>query len=417
MNRETIVISGLGVVSPFGAGKPSFVAGIRNGASAAGAIGRFDTSRYRSRKACLITETGFRAADGSLGRLPLVYQYGFAAAQECIEDSRLNLNDEDKDRIGIFFGTACNADQTERYHTTLIEKGPNLVSPLLFQNTTYMAGPGTLSIKHHITGPSIALPGGYSSGIQALDMAVSFVADRRIDIALVVAADELSRLHFEALAALKLLAVQTRECDEASRPFDAQRNGIIAGEGAGAIVIERASHARRRGARVYAEVAGVGLSNDAYRAADISPQGIGLENAMRVALEESHASPNEVAYIAAAANSTKRFDQAEVAAIKRLFKAQAFGVAISSVKSMLGETFAAGSILNIIACVVAINHRFVPPTINYHNADPACDLDFVPNEPRMARVEVAMANSYSFGGGCGSVIIRAFRRFEHEETQ
>lgn len=409
MDSNRIVITGLGAMSSFGVGKEPFIEGIKGGKTCAGPVERFDTSPFRSKKGCLVPSHSPRDSDPRLARLPLGYQYGVAAAEEALRDSEVDLGEQDADRIGIFYSTACNTEQTEKYHLVLIKKSPNLVSPLLFQNTTYMAGPGAISIKRGITGPAIAIPGGYASGLQAINMAASYLLQAYIDIALVIGADELTRLHYEALYYLKLLSPRRAAGEEISRPFDAGRDGMILGEGAGALVLETLPNALKRDARIYAELAGVAVTHDAYRAADIAPDGRGLENAMRLALTDAGANPESVDYVAAAANSTKLFDKAEAKAIKTVFGNHVDKTPVSSIKSMIGETFAAGGIFNVVACVIAIRDSFLPPTINYRNADPECGLDCVPNNARQKRVKLALANGYSFGGSSGSVALKAFR--------
>jgi 3-oxoacyl-[acyl-carrier-protein] synthase II len=412
LESNRIVITGIGALSPFGAGKDAFIEGSRAGKYCAEPIARFDTTPFCSKQACLIPAIELGDKDVRLARLPLSFKYGIASADEAMHDSKLNLSIEEKDRVGVFYSTACNTEQTERYHLALIEKGPSFVSPLLFQNTTYMAGPGAISISRGITGPAIAIPGGYASGIQSIDVAVNYLLQGYIDVAIVVGADELTRLHYEALYRLNLLSPHRKGAREISRPFDAGRDGMILGEGAGAVVLESLSHARSREARIYAELAGVAVAHDAYRPADTAPSGRGLANAMRQALDYASANPESVDYIAAAANSTRLFDNAEAEAIKSVFARHAYEIPVSSIKSMIGETFAASGIFNLIACIVAISEGFLSPTINYEQADSECDLDCVPNIARQKAVRVTMANAYSFGGASGSAVLKAF---EHEK--
>jgi len=415
MESKRVVITGIGALSPFGTGKDAFIEGVRAGKYCAEVIVRFDTIPFRSNQACLVPAVELEDKDPRLARLPLSFKYGIAAADEAIRDSKLIFDVEEKDRIGVFYSTACNTEQTEQYHLGIVEKGPSSASPLLFQNTTFMAGPGAVSIKRRITGPAIAIPGGYASGLQSIDVAVNYLHQSYIDVAIVIGADELTRLHYEALYRLKLLSPRRKGAREISRPFDAGRDGMVLGEGAGALVLESLSHARKRQAKVYAEMVGVAIAHDAFRAADIAPSGRGLATAMRVALADAGMSPESVEYIAATANSTRLFDNAEVKAIKKVFGSHAYRTAASSIKSMTGETFAASGIFNVIACTVAISNGFLPPTINYEEADAECDLDCVPNSARAKRVRVAMANAYSFGGTSGSAVLKAFEDTEEDE--
>jgi 3-oxoacyl-[acyl-carrier-protein] synthase II len=406
INDDKVVITGLGVLSPFGLGRESFLDGIKTGKSCAASISRFDTDKFLSKKACLVADENFSHLDSRLARLPRVFQYGVVAVEEALLDSGLQMDQEDKARIGIFFSTSCNTQQTERYHLDLIQKQPSAVSPLLFQNTTYMAGPGTISIKWGITGPAIAIPGGYASGIQAVTTAVMYLLQGYIDVAIVVGADELTRLQFEALSRLKLLSPQTSGDEEISRPFDAGRDGMVVGEGAGVLILETLPHASARGAKVYAEVAGVAVTHDAYRAADVCPQGTGLENAMRLALAE--AGVEGVDYIAAAANATRALDAAEAVALNKVFGQSLDRVAVSSLKSLIGETLAAGGIFNVIACLYAMRENFVPPTLNHRRASGEGQSLSLSPHARQMRVDTAMANGHSFGGSCGSIVLRSF---------
>ncbi len=412
MDGNRIVITGIGALSPFEAGKKAFFEGSLAGRYCAEAIDRFDTTSFRSKHACLITRSRLDDQDPRLSRLPRSYQDGVIVAEEAIEDSKLDLDKEEKDRIGIFYGTSCNTEQAERYHLELIEKGPNFVSPLLFPNTTYVAAPGALSIKRGITGPAIATPGGYASGLQAIEVAASYLLQDYVDIGIVIGADELTRLHYEALYRFGLLSPRRKGAIEISRPFDAERDGMVPGEGAAALVLESLPHARRREAKIYGELAGIAVAHDAFRQADVSPGGKGLANAMRLAMAYSGLNPDSVEYIAAAANSTRLFDKAEVEAIKQVFGRHAYQTAVSSIKSMIGETFAAGGIFNVIACLVAISEGFIPPTINYGKIDTECDLDCVPNIARRKRVRLALANAYSFGGTGCSAVLKAFEAGE-----
>jgi 3-oxoacyl-[acyl-carrier-protein] synthase II len=406
INDDRVVITGLGVLSPFGLGRESFLDGIKTGTSCVASISRFDTGKFLSKKACLVAEQSFSHLDSKLARLPRVFQYGVVAVEEALLDSHLQMEQEDRARIGIFFSTSCNTQQTERYHLDLIQKLPSAVSPLLFQNTTYMAGPGTISIKWGITGPAIAIPGGYASGLQAVATAVTYLLQGYIDVAIVVGADELTRLHFEALYRLKLLSPQTSGNEEISRPFDADRDGMVLGEGAGVLVLETLHHASERGAKVYAEVAGVAITHDAYRPADVCPQGTGLENAMRLALAE--AGVEFVDYIAAAANSTRTLDKAEAIAINKVFGQSIDQIAVSSLKSLIGETFAASGIFNAIACLFAMQEGFIPPTLNHRQANPEGRSLRISTNARQMHVDTAMANGHSFGGSSGSIVLRSF---------
>jgi len=407
MQTKRIIITGVGVVSPFGTGKEAFINGIETGLYCAQAITRFATGAVRSKEACLIRDENLGDIDPRLARLPAVYRYGLVAAEEALNDSVINLREEEKDRLGIFYGTACNTEQSVQYHLTLTERGPNSVSPLMFQNTTYMAGPGIISIRNGITGPAIAIPGGYSAGLQALDIAVSYLLSGYIDRALIVGAEEVTRLQHEALSSLKLLSPTRNDTEEISRPFDADRDGMVLGEGAGALMLEVSGNAKEPGKKVYAELVGIGITHDAYRTADVSPDGRGLEHSMRAALTNADEDPQSVDYIAAAANSTRIFDNAEVAAIQKLF-GLGNKTPVSSIKSMIGETSAAGAIFNVVAAVFAIANSFLPPTINYKNHDPECDVDCVPNTARPQVVKFALANACSFGGSCGTVALKAF---------
>jgi 3-oxoacyl-[acyl-carrier-protein] synthase II len=327
------------------------------------------------------------------------------AAKEAVEDAR--LNGFDPARVGIVFGSAIGGfigimEQSE----VLRERGPERVSPNFLPNVLVDSASGQLAISLGIRGPNYAVVSACATGSHAVGEAAELI--KRGDADAVLAGGTEACIHPLILAgfcAMRGLVAEDEHPERASRPFDATRAGFVMGEGACVLVLEELEAARARGATIYAEVLGYGASNDAHHMAQPEPEAIGVGEMMRAALRRANVEPERVGYINAHGTSTPLGDAAETKAIKDVFGAHAYELAVSSTKSVMGHTFGAAGAIEAMMCVLALHEGVLPPTINYRHEDPACDLDYVPNEAREAEVDVALSNAMGLGGHNGCVLL------------
>jgi 3-oxoacyl-[acyl-carrier-protein] synthase II len=398
-----IAITGTGVVSPFGVGLGLFREGLleaRSGlrtvddfaeASAshglAGRVPAFESTQYGTSR--------------RFGRLPTSYQYAIVAADEALRNARLDPAAAGE-RCGVFFATDHGAiEQTRRFVHDLLSKSPRLVSPLLFQNTTFAAGAGEISLRYGIKGPSYTVTSGYVSLVVALYAAVVAIMNRRVTYGLVVGCDELSAIQYMALARLGWLAgTPARSC-----PFDARRTGFVPAEGAVAFVLESSQTAAARGQAVRGHLRGIGLAHDTGAGHQPSQDGHGFEQAMRQALSAAGTIPAGVDFVSAAANSSPRLDRAEAAAIRRVSAERDTPLPVTGLKSLVGEAHAAAAGMQVVSCLISFAEGIVVPTRNYARPDPQCPVAVVAETPLRQEVNTALVNSFSPGGACGSIVL------------
>ncbi|MEW6605980.1 MAG: beta-ketoacyl-[acyl-carrier-protein] synthase family protein [bacterium] len=400
-----VVITGIGIISPYGVGEEVFYKALKEGTSCIKKISLFDVSSFKSQKGGLITNFLPEEFDNDerFCRLPRIAQYSIVAADLVMKDIQDAF---DSTKIGIFLGTDHGAIEfTERFYSNLIEKGPERVNPLLFQETVFNAPASHISLKYKIKGPTIVITSGYVSGLLSVMQGVDYLQRGKLDLAIVGGIEELTKTVYEVEYHLGILSPQD-EGEEECRPFDAKRNGFIPSEGAGILLIERLDQARKRKAHIYGEIIGWGNSSDSYKIADYSPEGEGIKNAMLKALREANLNPEKIDYIAAAANGSRVLDRAETKAIKDVFGNYAYKIALSSIKSIVGESSAPSGVFNLIAVLFSMENNLIPPTINYENYDPECDLYYVPNIPKRMEVKTGLANAISFGGNSCSIIVQ-----------
>jgi 3-oxoacyl-[acyl-carrier-protein] synthase II len=404
--RRRVVITGIGAVTPLGNDAPSTWRAAVAGESGIDWISAFDTDGLPVRIAAEVT--GFDAttvaSPKEVRKLERNVLLGVAAAREALENA--GLNGFDPARVGIVFGSAIGGvpgivEQAE----TLRDRGPDRVSPNFLPNVLVDSASGQIAISLGITGPNYAVVSACATGSHAVGEAAELI--KRGDADAVIAGGTEACIHPLILAgftAMRGLAAEDEHPPRASRPFDATRAGFVMGEGAGALLLEDWEHAERRGAEIYAEVLGYGASNDAHHMAQPEPEATGVAAMMRTALERAGVEPERVGYINAHGTSTPLGDAAETKAIKDVFGDHAYDLAVSSTKSMMGHTFGAAGAIEAIMCVLALRDGILPPTINYRDPDPACDLDYVPNEARRAEVDVALSNAMGLGGHNGCVL-------------
>ncbi|MBI3092478.1 MAG: beta-ketoacyl-[acyl-carrier-protein] synthase family protein [Candidatus Tectomicrobia bacterium] len=408
-HAAAVAITGMGIVSPFGVGRARWREALRAAEDGIRPIERFDPGSIRCTLAGEVR--GFAPQDYDASdrfcRLPRLVQFAVLAADEAIASARLELAQLDPSRIGVFAGTWFGAtEDAEAFLLNLFSQGAAVVSPLKFQNTTYVALAGEINLRLQLTGPSVVLVSGSTSGLAAVELAAMSLRLGRIDCALVVAAEELSAILLRIFAQLRLLPSGRRETQR-SCPCDARRKGLLLGEGAAAVVLETQRHAAARRANVAGLVAGCGSSHAARQPRALHPDGRGMIGSMQAALREADCSPGDLDLIVAAANSTPAFDAAETEALKAVLGARAARIPVTCPKSACGETGAAAGLFQLAAGLFALDTGIIPATLNYQEPDPGCDLDYVPNVPRAASIRSLLCHSAAFGGASSSVVIAA----------
>jgi len=408
MSRRRVVVTGMGALAPNGNDLSSFWDAILNGRSGIGQITRFDASDFRVQIAGELKDFDPEPAlDRKEARRndPFVH-YGVHVAQQAFDDSGLQISDEDAERFGVIFGSGIGGIGTlEDQNAVLIEKGPGKVSPFLVPMMICDMSAGMISIKLGAKGPNYTTVSACASAAHAIGEAARKIQYGDADVMVTGGTEAaVTPVSVGGFAAARALAVRNDEPELASRPFDSDRNGFVLGEGAGALVLEEYEHARARGAQIYAEFRGLGFTADAYHITDMAPEGEGGQRAMRLALKDAELDPTDVDYINAHGTSTLVGDTQETAAIKGVFADHARSLAVSSTKSMTGHLLGAAGAIETIACIMAVKHGVLPPTINLDNPDPACDLDYVPKTAREGNVDVALNNSFGFGGHNAALI-------------
>jgi beta-ketoacyl-acyl-carrier-protein synthase II len=402
-----VAVTGIGAVTPLGLDVPSTWHAALAGESGVDWIRAFDADGLPVRVAAEVK--GFDptqvASPKEARKLERNVLLGLAAARESLDDAQ--LNGLEPSRVGIVFGSAIGGvNGIIEQADTLRERGPDRVSPNFLPNVLVDSASGQLAISLGITGPNYAIVSACATGSHAVGEAAELI--KRGDADAVIAGGTESCIHPLILAgftAMRGLAAEDEDPPRASRPFDATRAGFVMAEGAGALLLEDWETAERRGASIYAEVLGYGASNDAHHMAQPEPEAHGVAAMMRSALARAGVEPERVGYVNAHGTSTPLGDAAETRAIKEVFDDHAYDLAVSSTKSMMGHTFGAAGAIEAIMCVLALRDGVLPPTINYREPDPECDLDYVPNKARRADVDVALSNAMGLGGHNGCVLL------------
>ncbi len=386
------------------------------GESGAGPISRFDATDFSTQFACELK--GFNAADyldrKQARRLDPFCQFALVVAQQALDDAGLNPRDygeEEQGRMGIVFGTGIGGlqlfeDQTKVY----LEHGPRRVSPFFVPMMITNMAAGLIAMEHELRGPNHTVVSACATGNHNIGDAMLQLRHGYADVMLCGGTEAcVTALGIAGFASMKALSKRNDAPETASRPFDKTRDGFVAGEGAGALVLETLEHAQARGATIYAEVLSMGASADAYHFAAPDPEGRGVRLALQRALDDAGLRPEEVDYINMHATSTPLGDVAETNAIKQVFGDHAYQMRLSSTKSMTGHLLGAAGAIEAIACIMALNHQRIPPTINFEHHDPDCDLDYTFNEPQDDTVTIAVSNAFGFGGHNTAAV---FKRFE-----
>jgi 3-oxoacyl-[acyl-carrier-protein] synthase II len=401
--QSRIVITGIGVVTSVGTGREQFWESMLAGRCGVSVVESFDTGGYNVHRGAEVK--GFDAEPFLLNldaaRLGRASQFAAAAARLALADAGLDSVSFDPLRAGVSMGTTSGEPrEVERFNDSYVrDELDNVGAEFIGRYPCHLIS-AHVAEELGFAGPNVMIPTACAAGNYAIAHAFDVLRAGRADVMLAGGSDAFSRITYTGFARLGAVAPET------CQPFDRHRRGMIPGEGACVLVLETLKRARARGARAFAEVAGYGLSCDAHHMTAAHPEGDGAARAMRRALEESGARPEEVSYISAHGTGTPTNDRLETIAVKRLFKEHAYRVPISSVKSMLGHTMGAASAIEAAVCALAVSEDRIPPTINLEEPDPECDLDYVPNRAREHRVNVAMNNAYAFGGNNASLVLR-----------
>ena len=413
---EPVVITGIGLITSLGTGVEKSWEAIKEGRSGIRRITRFDPSPFPSQIAGEVDDFDPEAFidPREIRKMDRYVQFAAAATFMALQDAGLQINAHNAERIGVCIGSGIGGARTwEENHTNLLQKGVRGVSPRFIPMMIADIAAGHVAILTGAKGPNFATitacaTSGHAIGVSAMTIKMGLA-----DVMIAGGSEAtITPLSLAGFCSMKALSTRNGEPEKASRPFDANRDGFVMAEGAGIVILERLSHAIKRGAKIYAEVAGFGMTGDAYHLTAMCEDGDGPARSMLMALETAGLTPSEVDYINAHATSTPQGDPAEVRAIKRAFGEYAYKVPVSSTKSMHGHTLGAAGAVESIVCLLAMRDQILPPTINLEQPDPDCDLDFVPNKARPARIEVAMSNSFGFGGHNATLIVRKWEKPE-----
>ncbi len=409
-NPRRVVITGVGLVTALGNTTAETWSGILAGKSGVGPIAAFDVTRYPTRFGAEVRN--FEASEymdlKDTKRTDRTVHLAMCASRQAM--AGIDLEKLDRNRVGVVIGSGIGGIATfEKQHSILVERGPDKVSPFFIPMMIADMPAGYVSIAFGLKGPNYATVSACASGGNALADACMLIRLGYADAVLTGGTEAaITPISLAGFSNLRALSRRNDAPERASRPFDAERDGFVIGEGAGILFVEELEHAKRRGATILAEITGLGLSGDAYHQTSPSPDGEGAMRAMQMALDDAGIAPEAVEYINAHGTSTELNDAGETAAIKRVFGDHAYKLMVSSTKSMVGHLLGAAAGIEAIFCALAIRDEMIPPTINYENPDPACDLDYVPNTARKKRIDITLSNSFGFGGHNATMIVRRY---------
>jgi 3-oxoacyl-[acyl-carrier-protein] synthase II len=405
-----VVVTGLGMLSPLGNSPESTWTNLLLGKSGIADITHFDTTEYPTRFAGLVK--GFDAEDymarKDARKMDLFIQYGVAAGVQAVKDSGIEINEENAPRIGVAIGSGIGGlGLIEENHAKLLNNGPRKLSPFFVPSTIINMIAGHLSIMFGLKGPNISIVTACTSGVHNIGHAARMIAYGDADVMVAGGAEKASTtLGLGGFGAARAMSTRNDAPQQASRPWDKDRDGFVLGDGAGVLVLEEYEHAKARGAKIYAELAGFGMSGDAYHMTSPPADGAGAALAMKNAINDAKVDIAKIGYINAHGTSTPTGDIAETNAIKSVFGASAFDVMVGSTKSMTGHLLGAAGAVEAIFSIQALVHNVVPPTINLDNPDEGCDLDYVAHTARDANLDYVLCNSFGFGGTNGSLIFK-----------
>lgn len=410
MTKRRVVITGLGIVSPVGNSVAEAWSNVLEGKSGIGPITQFDVSAFASRFSGSVRNfdpKDYIAAKDVKKMDPFIH-YGIAAACQAIKDAGLEATEENAERIGVAIGSGIGGiSSIENGYDSFLKGGPRKISPFFVPQSIINMISGNLSIQFGFKGPNIAIVTACTTGTHNIGDAARIISYGDADVMVAGGAEMASSpTSLGGFAAARALSTRNDDPQRASRPWDKDRDGFVLGDGAGVLVLEEYEHAKRRGANIYAEVAGFGMSGDAFHMTQPPAGGEGAMRCMLLALRDGGIAPSEVDYINAHGTSTPAGDKAECDAVKAAFRDHAYKLAVSSTKSMTGHLLGAAGGVEAVFSALAIRDQVAPPTINLDNQDDECDLDFVPHTAREMKIDVALSNSFGFGGTNGTLVFR-----------
>lgn len=410
--KKRVVITGIGALTPVGTGKEVFWDALVSGKSGIVPITRFDASDIPTRIAGEISDfdplTYIDKKDAR--RMDRYTQFACAATQMALEDAGLKTDNINPERVGVIIGSGVGGIETvEEQAKVLINKGPNRISPVFVPMMIANIAGAQIAIMYGFKGANLTTVSACASSTNSAGEALRLIQNGDVDVAVTGGSEApIITLAMAGFCSMKAMSTRNESPEKASRPFDRDRDGFVMGEGAGIMIFESLEHALNRGAHIYAEVAGYGVTCDAYHITATDPEGIGAARAMEMAIRDAGLSPENVDYINAHGTSTTIGDISETLAIKRLFGNYASKLNISSTKSMTGHLLGAAGGIETIICALAIERGVIPPTINYDTPDPECDLNYVPNKSIRKEVNVAMSNSFGFGGHNATIVLKNY---------
>ncbi len=412
-----VVITGIGAVTPIGSTADDYWRAMMEGKSGSAPIQKFDASEFKTKFACEVKDYDplLHMTQKEIRRLDLFTQYALSSAEMAIEDAEVNFDKIDKERVGVVFGSGIGGMWT--YHDqqrNLYDRDgkPDRISPFFIPMLISDIAPGHIAIRWGLKGPNYATVSACATSSHSLSDALMLIQRGNADMMVVGGSEAvICPMGVGGFNAMRAISTRNDEPKKASRPFDKDRDGFVMGEGGGVLILETEEHAKNRGAKIYAEFAGMGLTDDAFHITQPAPGGEGAIRSMKLCLKDAELSPSDIDYINAHGTSTPHNDKTETQAIKSVFgrRASSGEMAISSTKSMTGHLLGAAGALEAIACILAIKNGKVPPTINYETPDPECDLDYTPNKPIDKEIRTAISNTFGFGGHNATL---CFKRFE-----
>ena len=411
--RPRVVVTGIGLVSGLGNSTEETWRGLIQGRSGVDYITHFDASAFPVRFAAEVKNFDpLRYIEKKeVKKMDSFIHYAIAASQQAVDDSGLQITPSNAERVGVYIASGIGGFSIiEREHQKYLEGGPGRVSPFFIPATIVNLAAGQVSIRFGAKGPNSAACTACSAGAHAIGDSFRIIERGDADVMICGGTEAaITPMGVAGFAAMRALSTRNEEPQRASRPFDRDRDGFVLGEGAGVLILERLEHALSRGARIYAEIVGYGMTGDAFHITQPPDDANGAVRVMRTALRDAGVRPDDVDYINAHGTSTYYNDKLETFAIKQVFGEHAYKLAVSSTKSMTGHLLGAAGGLEAGISVLTLYHQIIPPTINYENPDPECDLDYVPNQARRARVRYALSNSFGFGGTNAALL---FKRYE-----
>jgi 3-oxoacyl-[acyl-carrier-protein] synthase II len=412
MKQRRVVITGMGAITSIGLSVDEFWKNCVAGRSGIARITHFDVTDFAAQIAGEVK--GFNPEDTidkvEARKMDRFVQLAVVASDMAIADAALDFAKEDLSRIGVVTGSGVGGIGTlETQHTNLISKGPSRVSPYFVPMMIVDMAAGIVSMRNRLKGPNFATVSACASGANAVGEAFRILQNGDADVMVAGGSEAaVTPMTVAGFSSMKALSKRNDEPARASRPFDRDRDGFVLGEGAGIVVMEALEHAKARGARIYAEMVGYGMSADAHHMTAPDPEGEGAARCMTLAMKDAGLGPGDIGYINAHGTSTQYNDRIETVAIKSVFKQHAYKIPVTSTKSMIGHLLGAAGAVELIACILSIRDGEIHPTINLENPDPDCDLDYVPNLARKAAVRTALSNSFGFGGHNVSIIVKAY---------